>query len=504
MSAETLWRTIFPKTNHLQLHSYQSRDSREPTTPENELGSWLSGSRNAVQKQENVSTNENRLHVRPEARTTSSIGVPQHGTTPPHPNPSPLPTDIQPLPHRRRKRLKPHEPDPSIPPDASSVLTTISARLPRTSLRRLLTTYLSLSKPRLTFLIVLTTTASYAIYPAPSILLSASTNAPSLSPLILLFLTTGTSLCSASANALNMAYEPGSDSLMSRTRNRPLVRRLLSLRAALMFALLTGTLGTTILYTGVNPTVAALGALNILLYAGVYTPLKPISVLNTWAGALVGAIPPLMGWCAAAAQCSSSYRNTDGSPVSSDPGWRDLLFAPDGSSIGGWLLAGLLFAWQFPHFNALSHSIREEYKNAGLRMMAWVDPRRNARIAFRYAVVMFPICVGLSWTGVTSWGFVASSGVVNTWMVVQAWRFWKYTGEKGSARGLFWASVWHLPIVLVLAMAQKKGLWERMWSGAFGQALLDEDEDEDEEEDSDEEVHEEDWEARRGRQPVRL
>ena len=393
------------------------------------------------------------------------------------------------LPHRRRRRLKHVHPrsstdQQSIPPDASSCLSTISSSLPVNSLRRRLASYLALSKPRLSFLIVLTTTASYAIYPVPSILLSSATTVPSLSPLILLFLTTGTALACSSANALNMLYEPDSDGKMSRTRNRPLVRGLISKRGALVFAILTGVAGCGGLYFGVNPTVASLGLVNIMLYAGVYTPMKRLSVLNTWAGALVGAIPPLMGWAAAAGQCASNYRSAEGAIA--DPGWQELLFAPDGSSVGGWLLAALLFAWQFPHFNALSHSIREEYRAAGMRMLCWVSPKANARIAFRYSLVMFPICIGLSYCHVTDWGFVATSGIVNTWMTVEAWKFWRHTGERGSARGLFWASVWHLPIVLVLAMAQKYGLWKRVWKGALGEG----DEDDDEGEDEDEEGNE--------------
>ncbi|KAI9660427.1 MAG: Protoheme IX farnesyltransferase, mitochondrial [Bathelium mastoideum] len=416
----------------------------------------------------------------PKAKVASIVGLAHDATIdsslPSNTQPSagaPLP-DTSDLPHRRRKRLKQAQEqahaDHTIPPDASSRLSTLSSSLPTDSLRRRLAAYLSLSKPRLSFLIVLTTTASYAIYPMPTILLPSATAAPSLSPLILLFLTTGTALASASANALNMLYEPDSDAKMTRTRNRPLVRGLLSRRAALLFAAATAATGTLALYYGVNPTVAALGLANIVLYAGVYTPLKRLSVLNTWAGALVGAIPPLMGWAAAAGQCASSYRSADGVLVP-EPGWQELLLAPDGSSVGGWLLAALLFAWQFPHFNALSHSIREEYRTAGMRMLCWVSPKANARIAFRYALFMFPICFGLSYYGITDWGFVATSGVVNTWMMVEAWKFWKRTGERGSARGLFWASVWHLPIVLVLAMAHKKGLWERVWNGAFGQSL---------------------------------
>ena len=228
------------------------------------------------------------------------------------------------------------------------------------------------------------------------------------------------------------------------------MRGLISKKGALIFAAAAGTLGVGSLWFGVNPTVAFLGGLNIVLYAGIYTPMKRISVLNTWAGAIVGGIPPLMGWAAAAGQSATGSGE-----------WSELLFSE--GSVGGWLLAGLLFAWQFPHFNSLSWPIREEYKNAGYRMLAWTNARMNGRVALRYAILCFPICAGLWWFEITDQGFLVSSSIVNAWMVKEAWRFWRKEGHKGSARGLFWASVWHLPVVMVLAMVHKKGLWEGIW-----------------------------------------
>jgi len=256
--------------------------------------------------------------------------------------------------------------------------------------------------------------------------------------------------------------EPKYDAQMSRTRNRPLVRGLIGKKGALVLAGLTGILGVGSLWFGVNPTVAFLGALNIVLYAGVYTPLKRISVLNTWVGAVVGGIPPLMGWAAAAGQSATGSGE-----------WKELLFSE--GSIGGWLLAGLLFAWQFPHFNSLSWPIREEYKNAGFRMLVWTNARMNGRVALRYAVLCFPICFGLWWFEITDQGFLVTSSVVNAWMVKEAWSFWRKEGYKGSARGLFWASVWHLPVVMVLAMVHKKGLWEGIWKRVTGVEEEDED-----------------------------
>ncbi|KAK3385425.1 UbiA prenyltransferase family-domain-containing protein [Podospora didyma] len=352
----------------------------------------------------------------------------------------------------------------SLPPDASSILAGVAASHPANSFRRQLSAMLSLSKPRLTVLVVLSAMVPYALYPVPAFLTHAALDAPSLSPLTLLFLTTGTTLCSASANALNMLYEPDTDSKMSRTRARPLVRKLLTTRAAVLFAVGCGLAGTGALFLGVNPTVAFLGALNIALYAGIYTPMKRISAVNTWIGAIVGGIPPLMGWAAAA-----------GESATADGTWRELLFAADGSSIGGWLFAGILFAWQFPHFMPLSWGIKEEYKAAGLRMLAWTNPARNGRVALRYSLVFVPLCIGLCAAGITEWTFVATSLPVNLWLIRESIKFWRLEGLQGSAKGLFWASVWHLPVVMVLALAQKKGMWTRVWRSVVGQPLEDDD-----------------------------
>lgn len=306
--------------------------------------------------------------------------------------------------------------------------------------KRLIDPYLQLSKPRLTMLVMLSAICSYAISPY----------AASVSEL--LCLTIGTTLCSASANAINMGREPEFDRQMIRTQARPVVRGLVTPVQAYKFAAIAGTVGTSILYVGVNPTVAFLGAANIALYAWIYTSLKRKHIINTWVGAVVGALPPLMGWAAA-------------SPLSHP---------------GAWCVAGLLYAWQFPHFNTLSHNIKNEYKNAGYVMTAWKNPLLNARVALRYSLLMFPICFGFSYFGITDWYYQIDSGIINAWMSFWAFKFYwqqrqnyskKFIKEglrqdKGLilanvyARKTFLVSVLHLPAVLILAILHKKGRWD--------------------------------------------
>lgn len=323
------------------------------------------------------------------------------------------------------------------------------------SISTMMAPYIALTKPRLSALVVLSAMSAYALTPQNATLAQ------------LLFLTFGTTLASGSANAINMGREYIYDGMMTRTRTRPVVRGLVTPTQAFTFAGVSGVVGVTALYFGVNPTVAFLGASNIVLYGGLYTTLKRKSISNTWVGAVVGAIPPLMGWAA-----SSSL---------ADP--------------GAWFLAALLYAWQFPHFNSLSHSIREEYRRAGYVMAAWSNPALNARVALRYSVAMFPICIGLSYFGVTDWIFAFDSSLINAWLTYWAYQFWveqrnmkpvakhngtlyqpavqdhSGSGSSGSysqsskqansfARKLFWGSVIHLPAILVLAMIHKKGQWD--------------------------------------------
>jgi len=299
------------------------------------------------------------------------------------------------------------------------------------------------------------------MYPVPAMLDPAAVSVPSLSPVTLLFLTTGTFLTSASANALNMLIEPKHDAKMSRTRNRPLVRNLLSKRAAVLFAVLCGTAGTVGLYFGVNPTTAFLAASNIVLYAAIYTPLKRIHPINTWVGALVGAIPPLMGWTAAAGQCASDTGD-----------WHELLFGAD--SRGGWALAGLLFLWQLPHFAALSWTIRHEYATAGYKMLCSSNPRLDAIFSLVCAAGLQYATTELVLSNVIDpWAFGAMIPA-NAWITLKAWQFMKHQGAKSSARNLFWASVWYLPIVLLLGMIGKKGLSDRITHWWTGEQLDDE------------------------------
>lgn len=145
--------------------------------------------------------------------------------------------------------------------------------------------YKDLSKAKLASFVLLSTMAGYALAPG------------ALSIETLVLVTAGTGLCITSANTLNQWIEVPYDAQMARTRNRVLPRHAISPTHAFLMGTTTGVLGTAIL-SMVNSYCAVLGFSNIILYAGVYTTMKRTSIYNTWVGAIVGAIPPLIGWVA--------------------------------------------------------------------------------------------------------------------------------------------------------------------------------------------------------------
>uniref|UniRef100_A0A1B6MME4 Protoheme IX farnesyltransferase, mitochondrial n=1 Tax=Graphocephala atropunctata TaxID=36148 RepID=A0A1B6MME4_9HEMI len=275
--------------------------------------------------------------------------------------------------------------------------------------------YLKLSKSRLTSLVVLTSMAGYAMAPAPFELTTFA------------LCSVGTGLLSCAANAINQYHEVPFDAQMSRTRNRILVRGHLTPIHALGFASVCATTGLTVLYYSINPLTAGLGLVNLFLYTSVYTPLKRISILNTWVGSVVGALPPMMGWAA----CTG------------------------GLEAGAWVLAGLLYAWQFPHFNALSWNLRPDYSRAGYRMMSVTNPGLCRRTALRYTALIIPLAASAPWLGLTNDWFVYESLPLNVYFLLLAWRFHK-NSDSSSSRKLFHFSLIQLPALMLLLLVNKK------------------------------------------------
>ncbi|XP_034175165.1 cytochrome c oxidase assembly factor 10 isoform X1 [Osmia lignaria lignaria] len=275
---------------------------------------------------------------------------------------------------------------------------------------------LMLSKIRLTSLVVITTMSGYALAPGP---FDVST---------FVVCSVGTGLVSATANAINQFFEVPFDAQMSRTKNRVLVRGHLTPGQAIFFAAVSGVTGLVLLYSQVNGLTAALGAANLVLYTLVYTPMKRISILNTWVGSIVGAIPPLMGWAACVGDITSP---------------------------GAWIMSGLLYAWQFPHFNALSWNLRPDYSRAGYRMMAVTNPKLCRTTALRYTAVLTSLCYLAPVLDVTNWWFAIASTPLNAYFLYLAWKFHKRS-DSASSRKLFHFSLIHLPVLMIFMLVNKK------------------------------------------------
>ncbi|CAO1638116.1 unnamed protein product [Parajaminaea phylloscopi] len=354
------------------------------------------------------------------------------------------------------QRWAPASDDPSIVPGAAlqqlspSAAAAMSHYRPTTGLtaRSWARVVAGLSKSNLTVLVTLTAMAGYALCPT-TLAVASSPMGPVAT---LLALTMGTALCSAAANTINQLREIPYDAQMARTRNRVLPSRTVSPLQAATFAGLASTAGVSLLAT-LNPLTAVLGLGNIVLYAFVYTPMKRTSIANTWLGAVVGALPPLMGWAA----CTGTLHLATDCPA--------------------WCLAALLFAWQFPHFNSLSHNLSSEYARGGYRMMSVLDPALNRRTSLRYSLALLPICsVALPLSGaVLAVPYALASMPANLVLIHAAWKFW-HKGDAASARWCFWVSLVHLPAVMILAMALKTGLWEGVaQSLGMGAAASDDD-----------------------------
>ncbi|XP_067403801.1 protoheme IX farnesyltransferase, mitochondrial [Emydura macquarii macquarii] len=277
-----------------------------------------------------------------------------------------------------------------------------------------------LSKIKLTALVVSTASAGFAMAPVPFDLTC------------FLLTSIGTGLASCAANSINQFFEIPFDSNMNRTKNRPLVRGQISPLLAVSFAASCAVPGIALLTLGVNPLTGALGAFNIFLYTCCYTPMKRMSIANTWVGAVVGAIPPVMGWTAATGSLDA----------------------------GALLLGGILFSWQFPHFNALSWGLREDYSRGGYCMMSVTHPAMCRRVALRHCLALIGLSTMAPILNVTTWTFPLISLPINLYISYLGFRFYR-DADRSSSRKLFFCSLWHLPVLLLLMLMCKKSLLEK-------------------------------------------
>lgn len=288
---------------------------------------------------------------------------------------------------------------------------------PRFSLGQTVGAYLELSKARLSALVVLTTAVGYVM----------ASRGPTDWPRLILTIV-GTTLAAWGANAINQYMEADRDARMIRTRHRPLPAGRIARPAALAFGVMVGLLGPALLYIGVSAATSLLALATLLIYVFIYTPLKLITPLNTLVGAVVGGIPPLIGWVAASGRLD----------------------------VGAWIIGGVLFLWQIPHFLALAWTYREDYARGGFRMLPAVDPsgRLTGLIVVIYTLMLIPIAAAMSLIGATGMAYLLGAVFLGAALSLMCIRLERRRTDA-AARSVFFGSLAYLPLLLGLMMIDR-------------------------------------------------
>ena len=249
-----------------------------------------------------------------------------------------------------------------------------------------------------------------------------------ISFLLLVYTLLGTGLVSAGASVLNHVIEREPDALMRRTENRPLPAGRMNPDVALLFGVTLGVAGLAELALAVNLLTALLGVVALAGYVFVYTPLKRITSLATVVGAIPGAIPPMMGWAAVRGQL--------------DP--------------AAWVLFGILFLWQMPHFLAIAWLCREDYARGGFPMLTVLDTDggRTARQMILYGAALIPVSLLPSTFGLM--GTVYFAGALLLGLVYLAYCFgFARTRSTPGARRLMLVSILYLPAILLVMLLDR-------------------------------------------------
>jgi len=280
--------------------------------------------------------------------------------------------------------------------------------------------YLALTKPRITWLILMSTGVGYFFG------LRSDWTLPALFHTLL-----GTALLASGTAALNQWYERGEDARMRRTQGRPLPQGRIAPRAALLFGLALSLGGFLELWLGVNLLAGLLGALTVAMYLLLYTPLKTRSPLSTTVGAFPGAMPPLIGYAAASGTLTAE----------------------------AWTLYVILFLWQFPHFLAIAWMYRTDYERAGIRMLPVVEPdgRSTAWRIVLYSLALVPVSLAPVVLSMSGRLYLAGALVLGSLYFLSGIRL---LAERTAwrARQVLLASVLYLPLLYGLMLLDRPGL----------------------------------------------
>jgi protoheme IX farnesyltransferase len=269
----------------------------------------------------------------------------------------------------------------------------------------------ALAKPRLSGMVV--STAAAGMWLAPE-----QPSAPRAAAVLL-----GTGMVVGAANVLNNYLERDVDGLMRRTRGRPLPAGRVEPGTALLLGLAMPAFAIPVLALAANPLTALLALVALLTYAFVYTPLKRVSTLALFVGAVPGAIPPLMGWTAATGTIDAR----------------------------GLALFALLFVWQLPHFLAISIYLKDDYERGGLKVFALVHGERAAKgWAVGTSALLVPVGMLPSWLGMATWGYGIAAGLLGVGLAAAAASGLRLPdGSVRWARNYFLATLLYLVLVFI-------------------------------------------------------
>jgi heme o synthase len=284
--------------------------------------------------------------------------------------------------------------------------------------------YISLTKPRITWLILMSTGVGYFFGLRGASLWQ-------INWWTLLHTVVGTGLIASGTAALNQWYEREADAKMRRTSGRPIPSGRLAAGRALAFGIALAIAGFAELALFVNLLSGVLGVATLVSYLFLYTPLKQRSWLSTTVGAFPGAMPPMIGFAAAS----------------------DTLTAE------AWVLFAILFLWQFPHFYAIAWMYREDYARAGIRMLPVVEPdgHSTARQIVVYASLLIPVSLVPSLLGMSGKFYLLGAVALGVWFLYSGVRV---ASERTilRARGVLLVSVFYLPLLYGLMLLDRSGL----------------------------------------------
>jgi len=269
--------------------------------------------------------------------------------------------------------------------------------------------FVTLTKPRLNFLVLLTTAAAYSLGAGPQARL-----------IDLVHTLVGTFLVAGGAAALNQVWERRTDRLMRRTQRRPMADERMSVMSGTVFGLVLTVVGVGELALFINTLSASVALVTTATYILFYTPLKLRTSLSTIAGAVPGALPAVIGWAA----------------------------ATDTLSVQGWVLFGIVFMWQMPHFLAIAWMYRDEYARAGMPLLPVIEPdgRSTGRQAVLYTAALIPLSMAPTGVGLATAYYLVGAITLGAVLMVLSLEF-SAKRNMDTARRLFYGSILYLPIL---------------------------------------------------------